>query len=198
LIAASHITREAVMKTVTLVALAVLLALPAWAGDARAPKQQGTEEIREHMGAKLRARVQEKIGAWLTTEIATRVALDDNKSKQLADAVRAHMQRKHERRAALKEAMHELRSLVDSKAADAKLKSQLDAVIGAAARDDDMHELLSDTARFMSVPEQARFALAMPEIMKEMRQMMKEARRDGRGRGAHPRAPFDGSDGFED
>ena len=64
-------------------------------------------------------------------------------------------------------------------------------MIGASSRDDDVHELLRDTARFMTVQEQARLALAMPEIMKEMRKVMKEARREGRGK----RAPAGGFGG---
>ena len=144
------------MKPLVVVALAALLAVPALAGDQTEARQGAREEFR--------GRVQAKIGAWLTTEITTRVGLDSAKSKQLADAIGAHMQRKMQRGKQLKSEMQKLRALVDGKAADAQVKAQLDVVVGASSRDDDVHELLRDTARFMSVQEQARLALAMPEI----------------------------------
>lgn len=167
------------LKTVTVLAFAALLALPAAAGDrARGDKGEAHEGMR--------ARVQEKIATWLTTEISTRTGLDSSKSAALNTSIRAHIQRKQERTQQLRQEMQKLRSLVEGKAADAPVKAQLDVVIGASSRDDDVHELLRDTARFMTVQEQARLALAMPEIMQEMRKVMRETRREGRGKRAPP------------
>lgn len=179
------------MKSIVVVTLAALLALPALAGDRTKEARGDKVEAREGMREQLRGRVQEKIGAWLTNEISTRVGLDSTKSAQLSESIRAHIGRKQERAKQLRTEMVKLRSLVDGKAPDAQVKTQLDTVIGASSRDDDVHELLRDTARFMTVQEQARLALAMPEIMKEMRKVMKEARREGRGK----RAPAGGFGG---
>lgn len=174
------------MKPLIVITLAALLAFPASAGDR--PDGRGKHE-------ELRTRVQEKVGAWLTTEISTRLGLDATKSAKLSESIRAHIERKQERGQKLRAEMQKLRSLVDAKAADAQVKAQLDVVIGASSRDDDVHELLRDTARFMTVQEQARLALAMPEIMQEMRKVMREARRDGRGEGRGRRGPGGGFGG---
>lgn len=130
----------------------------------------------------MRSRVQEKIGAWLTTEISTRVGLDAIKSAKMSDAIKAHMQRKQARMKRLRDEMHKLRDMVDAKANDAQVKAQLDTVVGLSSRDDDMHEMIRETAKFMTVQEQARLALAMPEIMKDMRGMMRDAKREMRGK----------------
>lgn len=168
-------------KASVLVALSLAFALPAVAGDPPGARGQRGE---------LRERVQGKMRTWLTTEITARVGLDAKKSAQLSEAIQTHMERKHERRAALRTEMQQLRTLVDGKASDAQLKAQLDKVTGLAGRDDDMHALLADTAKFMSVQEQAKLALAMPEIMREMRHMMRGAK--GEMRGKHKRGGFGG------
>lgn len=168
------------MKTV-MMTLALLISVPtvAHAGDGARPERGAVRE-------QLRGRVQEKIGTWLTTEITTRVGLDATKSAKMSEAIKAHMARKQERMQRLRDEMQKLRGLVDSKANDAQTKAQLDTVIGLSSRDDDMHEMIRETAKFMTVQEQAKLALAMPGIMKDMRQMMREAKREMRGkRGPH-------------
>ena len=164
------------MKTV-MMTLALLIAVPsvAYAGDGARPERGAMRE-------QLRGRVQEKIGTWLTTEITTRVGLDATKSAKMSEAIKAHMARKQERMQRLREEMQKLRGLVDSKASDAQTKAQLDTVIGLSSRDDDMHEMIRETAKFMTVQEQARLALAMPGIRKDMRPMMREAKREMRGK----------------
>ncbi len=164
------------MKT-ALLFLSLSFAIPtaAYAGDGARPERGAARE-------QLRGRVQEKIGTWLTTEISTRVGLDATKSAKMSEAIKQHMTRKQERMKLLRDEMQKLRSLVDAKANDAQTKAQLDTVIGLSSRDDDMHEMIRETAKFMTVQEQAKLALAMPEIMKDMRQMMKDAKREMRGK----------------
>ena len=175
------------MKPFVIATLVALLALPAVAGErANQEKRADKTEAPEGKRDELRARVQEKIGTWLTTEISTRVSLDSSKSAKLSESIRAHMQRKQVRGKQLRQEMQLLRALVDGKAPDAQVKSQLDVVIGVSSRDDDVHELLRETARFMSVQEQARLALAMPEIMQELKKVMRETRREGRGKRTPP------------
>lgn len=165
--------------------LTLSLALPtvAQAGEGARPVEGARPDHPERGNRdQLRGRVQEKIGTWLTTEITTRVGLDATKSAKMSAAIKDHMARKQERMKRLREEMQKLRSLVDSKATDAQTKTQLDTVIGLSSRDDDMHEMIRETAKFMTVQEQAKLALAMPEIMKDMRQMMKDAKREMRGK----------------
>lgn len=171
------------MKTV-MMTLALLIAIPtiAHAGDGARPERGAGGPERGAVRDQLRGRVQEKIGTWLTTEITTRVGLDATKSAKMSAAIKDHMGRKQERMKRLREEMQKLRSMVDAKASDAQTKAQLDTVIGLSSRDDDMHEMIRETAKFMTVQEQARLALAMPEIMKDMRQMMKDAKREMRGK----------------
>jgi hypothetical protein len=172
------------MKT-TILFLALSLSVPmvAHAGDGKGLDGKGD---RSGVRDQLRGRVQEKIGTWLTTEITTRVGLDAAKSAKMATAIKDHMARKHERMSRLRDEMQKLRSMVDAKSSDAQVKTQLDTVIGLSSRDDDMHEMIRETAKFMTVQEQARLALAMPDIMKDMRQMMKEAKREMRGKRGGP------------
>ena len=68
--------------------------------------------------------------------------------------------------------------MLDSKATDAQLKPQLDVVLGAAGRDDDMQAFVADTSKFLSVQEQAKLALALPDILKDVHKMMKQARHE--------------------
>ena len=180
-------------RTLIVTALAASLSLPALAGPpaptttptptktaappAAAPAFAGKKE-------EIRARVAEKIQAFVTGELTSRLNLDAAKGAKLADAVKAHMGRKHERQKALKEAMGKLQQLVDSKAPDAQIKTQLDIVVGASSRDDDVQAFLADTSKFLSVQEQAKLALAMPDVLKDVHKMMREAKREMRGRGA--------------
>lgn len=191
--------RSIVLATV----VAAALALPAVAGGPpaiparpNAPAAPGGGVLGERR-EELRARVQEKIRTYLTTELSTRMGLDAAKSAKLADAVKAHMERKQGRGKKLHEEMQKLRGLVDAKAPDAQVKAQLDVVLGASSRDDDIQAFVADTSKFLTVQEQAKLALALPEILKDVHKMMREARqgmRGGRGFGGGR----DGKPGDED
>jgi hypothetical protein len=135
-----------------------------------------------------RARIQQKVKTYLTLELSSRLNLDDKRSLQLASAVQAHMERRRISREQARAEMDKLRSLIDKKAPDAQVKAQLDAVVKEQDRGEDLRALLADTGKFLSVQEQAKLALAAPEVLKGMRQMMREARREGRG-GRHGERP---------
>jgi hypothetical protein len=163
-------------------ALAAALAftsLPAHAGppsgDVRAEKRgDGKRE-------EIRARVQQKVKTYLTVELSTRLGLDDKKSAKLADAIAAHMERKRANREAMKNDMKKLRELVDAKAPDAQVKAQLDVVIKQREKGEDVQTFLKETSSFLSVQEQAKLALAMPDVMRGLKGMMQEARKGARG-----------------
>lgn len=164
-------------------ALALAVGLPggfALPAVAQRPPAQGSGP-RGEMRPEIRERVKQKIQTYLTVELSTRLGLDQKKSLQLGQALAAHMERRQQQRQRLKAEAQKLRGLVDAKAADAQLKSQLDIVIGLAGRDDEVQRLLQETSKFLTVTEQAQLALAMPEVMRDMRHMMREGRRGGRG-----------------
>jgi hypothetical protein len=155
------------IRQLAVATVVLALAMPAFA--------QKREEIRE--------RVEQKIQTYLTVELTSRLSLDEKRALKLSDAIKAQMKRKQERREKLKTEMQKLNDLVEKKAADGQIKAQLDTVVGLAGRDEDMHDFLADTSKFLSVPEQAKLALAFPDIMKDMRHIIREARGGKRGPG---------------
>lgn len=194
------------MRAPLALVLAGLLSLPATAGppppgppasptppaDARGPQRR--EEIRQ--------RVQQKVRTFLAVELSSKLSLDDAKSMKLADAIEAHMTRRRAGRDEVKLEAQKLRELLDKKAPDAQVKAQLDVVVKKHTRGEDVEGLLADTAKFLSVTEQARLALALPEVMRDVREMMRDARRSAREgmgrRGGRGRGVNDMSDELDD
>ncbi len=195
--------RRTLLVTALATALAGAVAMPAFA-DAPPPPGPGMR-AGAHGGPggpggarreEMRARVQQKVQAFLTTELQSRVGLDATKSAKLSDAIQAHMERKHARAKQLREEMKKLRGLVDGKASDAQIKAQLDRVLGASSRDDDAQAFIGDTSKFLSVQEQAKLALALPDVLKEVHHMMRSSHREMRGGrgGFGGRGPADDED----
>lgn len=172
---------------IPLVAALTLVATSALAERPRGPGGPGGHdgpfaERREEV----RQRVEQKIKTYLTVELSSRLALDQKRALQLSDAVQRHMDRMHERREKMRAEADKLRDLVEKKAPDAQVKAQLDTVVGLAGKDDDLHAFLGDAAKFLNVTEQAKLALAMPEIMRDVHRMVKDVRKEMRGRGPGP------------
>lgn len=187
------------MKPRILLALVAITVLGASSALAERPRGPGgpdgpfagkRDEIRE--------RVEQKIRTYITVELSSRLALDQKRALQVGEAVQRHMDRMHERRQKTRVEADKLRELVEKKAPDAQVKAQLDTVVGLAGKDDDLHAFLSDTGKFLNVTEQAKLTLSMPEIMRDVHRLVKEARRDFRGRGPGPGGPGPGFDDDED
>lgn len=172
-----------------LAASVALVATPAQAERPPGPRVGAPMPPPPERREEMRKRVEQKIRTYLTVELSSRLALDDKRALQLGEAVQKHMQRKHERKERLKEEGRKLRDLVEQKAADAKVKAQLDIVTGLAGKDDDLHAFLADTGKFLSVTEQAKLALSLPEILRDVHRIVKDARRQMRGPG--PMVPDD-------
>ena len=134
----------------------------------------------------MRARVEQKIKTYLTVELASRLNLDQKRALQLGDAVQRHMDRQHQRRERMHSEADKLRQLVEKKAPDAQVKAQLDTVVGLAGKDDALHAFLGDAGKFLNVTEQAKLALSMPDIMRDVHRLVRDARREMRGRGPGP------------
>jgi len=141
----------------------------------------------------LRERVKAKIQTYLTVELAQRAGLDEKKSLQLGNAIKAHMERKQKAREAKKTELQKLRSLVDGKGADSAVKAQLQALLNSSDRDDQVQAFVDDTSKFLTPTEQAKLVLALPEVMKDTRQLVREARQERRG-GAGGRGRFRGQE----
>ena len=148
---------------------------------AQAQPGGGREGQREEM----RTRVFDKIRVFVTDELAFRLKLDGDKQTKLGEAVRAHFARKQAGRAALRNEMQKLRSMVAQNASDGALKAQLARLTDATDKDASIGMFMKDAAAFLSAKEQADLALAVPEILKDVRGMMRDAKRgQGRGDGA--------------
>lgn len=129
--------------------------------------------------AEIRERVQAKIQSYLTVELASRAGLDQSKSVQLGTAIKAQMERKQKAHQARKVQVEKLRDLLDSKSPDAAVKAQLKLVMDAGQQGD-RQALLDDTSRFLTATEQAKVMLALPEVMKDARRLVREARGERR------------------
>jgi hypothetical protein len=142
------------------------------------------EKLSEDERGALRERVQQKVQTWLTVELSQRAGLDEKKSLQLGAAIKSHLERRQQARQKKHDEMQKLRALIDGKGADAALKAQMKAVVDQHDREEQLTALLDDTARFLTPTEQAKVVIAFPEVMKDTRRMIRDARRGGRGGGA--------------
>lgn len=140
-------------------------------------KGDGDAMSDEERGA-LRERVQQKIQSYLTVELASRAGLNEEKTLQLGAAIKAQMQRRQATREKKRDEMKKLRELVEAKAADAALKAQVKSVVDQGDREEQLQALLDDTSKFLTPTEQAKVVLAWPEVMKETRRLIANARRD--------------------
>ncbi len=133
-------------------------------------------------GAQLekRAQMHEKMGAFVAQQLSTKIGLDAAKSAKLADAVKAFQARKQSQRKTVHEEMQKLQQLVDNKAPDAQLKQQLDVVANVRDERSEKEAFLADTAKFLTLQEQAKLALALPKVMREAHHEMKREWRQNR------------------
>lgn len=186
-------TRLALALLLAVASSSVMAAPPPPGSAAPAPpERRGDRSDRADRGdrgerrTELRARVQQKIQTYLTVELSSRAGLDEKKSVQLSAAIKAHMERKQKARESKKAEFDKLRTLVDSKGSDAALKAQIKAVVDQVPQEEQLQQLLDDTAKFLTPTEQAKVVLALPEVMKDTMRMIREARggKGGGGRGA--------------
>ena len=135
---------------------------------------QGDPRDHEEKRDEMRDRMQHKMQAYVTAELSSRLGLDEKKTLKLSATVRSHMEKRHERQKKLADEAQKLRGLVEGKASDAEVKKQLDVVLGAAGHEQDIRDLMNESATYLSVTEQAKLALAIPEIIHDVRRMMHE------------------------
>lgn len=170
-------------------------ARPAAAPPSDVDRGKPVRDGRDAERGALREKIQQKVQTWLTVELSSRVGLDEKKSLRLSEAIKTHMAQRRTQREKLKAEADKLRTLVDSKAPDAQVRAQLDAVLGLAGRDEEVERFVKETGAFLSATEQAKLALAMPEVMRELKKMVREARGERRGGHRGGREDRDGRDG---
>ena len=153
--------------------LAFAFSSAAWA-QKMTPPPQGTHSRELLDREELRARVQQKTRTYLSVELSTRAGLDDVKTKKLAEVIGAHLQKKAEHRKKMKEETNKLRELVEQKASDAQIKAQLGTWSSTKRNAQNIDDFLEQTAAFLTPTEQAKVALALPDAMRGMRDILRD------------------------
>jgi hypothetical protein len=138
-----------------------------------------SDEERAAKRAGMRERVQQKIQSYLTVELATRAGLDEKKSVALGGALKAHMERRKAAHQAQKAELEKLKGLMNG-GNDAAIKGQLGVLAEKRQAGQNLKPLLDDTARFLTPTEQAKVLVALPEVMKDAKKLVREARAERR------------------
>jgi hypothetical protein len=139
-------------------------------------KPEGTEK--EGHG-ELRKRIGQKMQAFISAELSSQAALDPAKTAQLQQTVATFMEQRQQSRANRREQMKQLRQLVQNNgSSDAQLLAQLQ-LVATSAPPDDLDDLMKATAKYLSPREQAMVVMAIPDVLRDAKQLM----RKGRGRG---------------
>lgn len=134
---------------------------------------------------RLESEVRRKIETFLTVELSSRLGLYDATALKLADAIRTHREQQHQAHVRMREESEKLSALLRDGASDDALRAQTAKVLAAAASRPEPHDLARETAKFLTAQQQAKLVLAFPEVMRDVRKMMREAR--GGRRGPPPR-----------
>ncbi len=134
--------------------------------------------------AAMRDRIKEKIQTYLTVELSNRAGLDDKKSLRLGAVIKEHLKKKEGARASRHQAREKLRELVEQKASDAALQAQIQATIDTLGQERAIDDVLKELATFLTPTEQAKVLLAFPEVVKDAKRLIKDAR-GGIDRGEH-------------
>lgn len=152
-------------------------------------ERRGGRDLSKEERARLKEEVHRKMSSFVTAELAARLELDQDKSARLASALREHHEKREEKHAQLKTEMKALRDLLKNDGADQALRAQTARVRALRQDRDHSEEFFVATAQFLSAKEQAKLVLVMPKVMREVKQMLRDARgaRKGPGKGRHGR-----------
>ncbi len=166
------------------IAITALIALlqfaPAHAQASPAPAPAPTADARSALKQQLRERVAQKVKTYLAVELSSSLSLDEARSVKLSAAIDAHMKRKQAHREALRAQMDTLKQLVAAGGTDAALGAQVDAIVKKRAAQADETGLIVECAKFLSVKQQAQLVLALPDVMRGVGDMMREAKQQRR------------------
>lgn len=135
--------------------------------------------------AALKKEVQRKIQTFVTVELATRLELDEKKSLKLSQAVKEHLAQREASREKIRAEREKLEALLSSGASDSEIGKQTDVVIEMNKNIRDEQPFFRATSSFLSKTEQAKLVLAYHHIQKEVKRMVRHAKRNKKGRGPH-------------
>lgn len=146
---------------------------------------RGDRGRRGKLSPEERKQLQEEVGrrmdTFVTVELASRLDLTQDKALKLSAVVKAHREKTQAQRETVRAEHKKLKELIESGAKDPALKAQTQKVLAASKAVPDREALLDDTAKFLTVSEQAKLVLAFPKIQRQMKRMVKRARGEMRG-----------------
>lgn len=126
---------------------------------------------------KLQEKVRKRVDTFVTVELATELDLDQKTALLLLDAWRAHRDAVTSDHQAAKKAAEALSEALQSGASDAVIKKRTEALRAQFPKRNEADDLLERTRGFLSVRQQAKLLLAYPQIQREVRRMMRRARK---------------------
>ena len=107
-----------------------------------------------------------------------RLDLTDAQADALDTLIESHDAERRKLKKAQKKAKKRLRSVIANSSDEAELKTAADEFRAATeALDKQKFELIDDAAEFLSVEQQAKLVLAMPEFHRKVRKAMKKAKK---------------------
>lgn len=152
--------------------------------SSREPRLAQREGPRPRLSPKDRERIESevrrKLQTFVAVELSSRLGLDDATALKLSDAIRAHRDAQQEARRKVREETDKLAALVRDGASDEALRAQTARVLSALEAQPALDDLARETAKFLTPTQQAKLLLAFPDVMRDVRTMMRDARR-GRG-----------------
>lgn len=131
---------------------------------------------------RLEDEVQRKMHTYVTVELSSRLGLDDKTALQLADIIRAHREQQHAAHEKVRAESDALEKLLKEGANEAALKKQTAVVLAAAAARPHLEDLVRASAKILTTEQQAKLVLAFPDVMRDVRRMMRKARHGGPGK----------------
>lgn len=162
----------------------LLGSLPAFAADGPptvlAQRPEPRPRLSPEQRGRLESEVRRKLQTFVTAELAEELGLDEATAAKLSEAIRTHREAQQAARKALRDENDKLAALVRDGASDEALRAQTEKVLAAADALPGLDDLLRSTASFLTPTQQAKLVLAFPEVLRDVRGML---RGEGHGKG---------------
>lgn len=152
-----------------------------------AQRKEPRPRLSPEQRGRLEGEVRQKLRTLVGAKLSERLGLDEATALKLSDAIRVHREAQHAAREKLRKERDKLAALVRDGASEDALRAQTAKVLAAVDGEPELDDLARATATFLTPTQQAKLVLAFPEVMREVRGMMRGARRGGGGPGPGPR-----------
>ena len=123
-----------------------------------------------------------KIQQVVETKLAPRLELDDRQAAQLVEVMERVATERRQARQLMRAEHKTLKKLVEAGASEEALIAQMQAVQAARESAHQTPRMLDDTARFLSVEQQAKLTLMRPKMMKHGKRHGHHGKRGKRGK----------------